>query len=60
MSTKSIKRLANGKIQLEGKTWVRASDVFEDYKEFITVDGVNYYPQSKKEKKPKMELETID
>ncbi len=57
---KTIKRLANGKIQMEGKTWVKASDVFEEYTEFITVDGVNYYPQSKKEKKPKMELESLD
>ena len=57
---KTIKRLASGKIQMEGKTWVKASDVHEEYKEFITVDGVNYYPQSKKERKAKMELETLD
>jgi len=57
---KTIKMLANGKIQMEGKTWVKASDVFEEYKEFITVEGVNYYPQSKREKKPKMELESLD
>ena len=57
---KTIKMLANGKIQMEGKTWVKASDVSEEYKEFITVEGVNYYPQSKKEKKAKMELESLD
>lgn len=59
---KTIKRLANGKVQLEGKTWVKAADVNdnEEYKEFITIAGVNFYPQSRGNKKPKMELETLD
>lgn len=48
---KTFKRLSNGKIQLEGQTWIRAEEKLEGYKEYIVVDGISYYPVTKKSKK---------
>lgn len=53
---KTIKQHNNGKITIDGITYGRITDAMDDYKEFITIDGENLYPQGGKKEKKKMEL----
>lgn len=53
----TFKRVSADKVKLGKELYIRATEHLTSYREFITVEGINYYPASKKKQKAvQMEL----